>query len=160
MTSERMVASNRRNGTRSRGPRTLAGKATSGRNAFRHGLAASLLDEPAIYRKVEALARVIAGAGANTAQVNQARIVAEAHLDLVRIRGAKLNIEAQSLETSTSEGAIREGKIEKADPSGDVEGNQELAVSRRLLRIERYERSAILRRRRAMRAFLLFQAGE
>jgi hypothetical protein len=167
MTSERMVASNRRNGPRSRGPRTAAGKAASSRNALRHGLAASLLDEPAICGKVETLARAIAGAGANTAQINQARVIAEAQLDLARIRDAKARaMDAHALETSTSEGAVREGEIDSDCPSNETGGTQEPAtppsheVLRQLFRIERYERSAILRRRRAIRAFLVVQTGK
>jgi hypothetical protein len=167
MTSERMAASNRRNGVRSRGPRTAGGKAASSRNALQHGLSASLLDEPAICRKVEALARAIAGAGANAAQINQARVIAEAQLDLARIRGAKARaMDAHALEMSTSEGAIREGEIEEDNPLSETGGTQEIAtpssheVLRQLLRIERYERSAILRRRRAMRAFLVLQTGK
>jgi hypothetical protein len=167
MTSERMVASNRRNGPRSRGPRTAAGKAASCRNALRHGLSASLLDEPAICGRVETLARAIAGAGANTAQINQARIIAEAQLDLARIRGAKARaMDAHALEMSTSEGAIREGEIEEDNPSSETGGTQELAtprpreILRQLLKMERYERSAILRRRRAMRAILVLLTGE
>jgi hypothetical protein len=166
MTSERKIAANRRNGRRSRGPRTTAGKATSSRNALRHGLAASLPDEPAICGKVETLARAIAGPGANTAQMNQAKLIAEAQLDLARIRGAKVRaMDAHALEMSTSQGTIREDEIEGENPSSEKGGSEERAtplsheILRQLLKMERYERSAILRRRRAMRALLLLQPG-
>lgn len=47
MASEKQIAANRRNATRSTGPRTLSGKARSRTNALRHGLAASLGDHGA-----------------------------------------------------------------------------------------------------------------
>jgi hypothetical protein len=109
MTSERMIASNRSNGRRGLGPRTAAGKASSRRNALRHGLAASLLDEPAMCAKVAALARAIAGAGADTARLNQARIIAGAQIDLARIREAKVRImNSHPLDASALEGEFPE----------------------------------------------------
>jgi hypothetical protein len=43
MTSESKIAANRRNGRKSRGPRTAAGKSIASRNALRHGFAAATL---------------------------------------------------------------------------------------------------------------------
>jgi hypothetical protein len=92
MTSNRKIASNRKNGRRSRGPRTAAGKASSSRNALRHGLAVSVLNEPAMCSEVETLARAIAGDGAHNIQLNHARVIAEAQFDLIRIQDAKVAI--------------------------------------------------------------------
>ena len=66
-----------------------------------------------------------------------------------------------AFETSTSERAICERDIKV---SGETGGIAERAtppheILRQLLRIDRYERGAFLRRRRAMRALLLLQTG-
>ena len=169
MTSERMIASNRHNGRRGRGPRTAAGKATSSRNALRHGLAVSLLDEPAICAKVETLARAIVGDGAGAAQLSLATAVAEAQLELERIKAAKLRMMNSHLEASAPERTPRRGEViwnlqsDEAAPGNDdpstakstegLAGPPSIELLQGLLRLERYELRAISRRRRAMRAF-------
>jgi hypothetical protein len=113
MTSKCMIASNRSNGRRSRGPRTAAGKASSRLNALQHGLSLSVLNEPSICAEVEKLARIIAGAGADDAQLSQARIIAEAQLDLVRIQGAKATIMTSHMAELMSSRAVfhRKGRV-------------------------------------------------
>jgi hypothetical protein len=178
MTSDRRIASSRINGRRSRGPRTAAGKARGSRNALQHGLSVSVLNEPSMCTKVEMLARVIAGADADDAQLSQARIIAEAQIDLVRIRDAKVALmnsyigEVIPSNTVLGENVVPqnlqegEGASESDDLSSEGSCTQEfvmtptIEVLRQLSRLERYECRAISRRRRGMRNFSCFNLLE
>jgi hypothetical protein len=177
MTSDRQIASNRKNGRRSRGPRTAAGKASSSRNALRHGLAVSVLNESKLCAQVEALAHSIAGNGADNFRLNQARIVAEAQVDLARIQDAKVTLmNSHIAEMMPTKGAIpgfdatrnpqcgdSNLKPQSDDSSSETTFPQEFVMAptieglRQLAGLERYEHRAISRRRRAMRAFLAYQ---
>jgi hypothetical protein len=177
MTSDRKIAANRNNGRRSSGPRTAAGKASSRRNALRHGLAVSILDEPAMCAEVETLAHAIAGNGADDFQLSQARIIAAAQLDLVRIQGAKVTLmnshiaatmpsragtprHDATLHSPSGDASLEFGSD---DPACETEFARELAmvptieVLQELAKRDRYEGRAISRRGRAMRAFLAYQ---
>lgn len=80
---------NRLNAKRSTGPRTAAGKARVAENAFSHGLAVPITQTPGVEARIEEMARVIAGEGAEAGRLELARRVAEAQLDLVRIQEAR-----------------------------------------------------------------------
>ena len=165
----RRVFANRLNARRSTGPRTAAGKAAVARNARRHGLSLPMGHEQGVARDVDALARRIVGSIAGLAHVPakwtpvrrqehapneesgarsdsegterapeaESRLhalacrIAEAQLDLARVRRARAPVRAR-LET---------------DPAAARE------LLRQLLRIDRYERSALARRKFALRAF-------
>jgi hypothetical protein len=88
VTSQRQQHANRVNARASTGPRTADGKAGAAANARRHGLARPIWLDPMLAHEAEQLARRIIGDGAEpTAQLlAQARRVAEAQIDLIRIR--------------------------------------------------------------------------
>lgn len=134
MTSERKATSNRTNAQKSTGPRSARGRVHSSRNALRHGLATAIGSDPSYSEDIEALATTLSSRDDGYLLIEFVRQFAETHLDLVRIRKAKavgyatvLDIPGASLEDYTS-------------------------LNETLEQIERYERRAFSRRKRAMLA--------
>src|SRR5262245_3032163 len=97
MTSARKSNANRANAQASTGPRTQHGKARAAQNARRHGLSLSVLENPILSVEAENLARKIAGEGATHEIHNLARRVAEAQIDLIRIRQARHDLLSRDL---------------------------------------------------------------
>jgi hypothetical protein len=127
MTSAAALTANRANAARSTGPRTRAGKAAIARNALRHGLSLPVLAEPALAAEVAALATRIAGEGTSEARRTAAVRIAEAQVDVLRVRRVRAQIMA--------------------------EGFGEDDITARLMRLDRYERRALSRRKAAIKAF-------
>ena len=90
MASERQIAANRRNARKSTGPRSAAGKKRAGRNAYRHGLSVSMSSNAAFAKELDRLVREIAGDTKDAIALERARAVAEAELELARVRRAKV----------------------------------------------------------------------
>ncbi len=59
---------------------------------MRHGLSVSILKEPAMCAEVEKLARALAGPDCDDFHLRQARIIAEAQINLARIQDAKVRL--------------------------------------------------------------------
>jgi hypothetical protein len=144
MTSARKIAANRANARASTGPKTANSRARSARNALRYGLSLPVHSDPALSQEVEVLAREIAGPDAAAEIQEFARRVAEAQIDLRRIRCARHRLLCNAWN----------------DPNAkkNVALSQELALilsqqTKQLLAMDRYERGALLRRKRAIRAF-------
>jgi hypothetical protein len=89
MTSARIRA-NRLNAKRSTGPRSKSGKQRSAGNAFRHGLAVPIETLSEFDATVTRLTRLLAGADADGGRLALAGRVAEAQVDLHRLRIARL----------------------------------------------------------------------
>jgi len=91
------ISANRANARASTGPTTAQGRARSVRNAHRHGLSLPVLVDPDLSQEVEALAREMAGANASSEIQELARRIAEAQIDLRRVRSARHDILSRAL---------------------------------------------------------------
>jgi hypothetical protein len=132
MSSARQIAANRRNAQRSSGPRTAAGKKKVGDNALRHGLAAAASRDPNIDTQINRLAKAIAKEARDATQREQASVIAESEIMLLRVRAARINIFEQVLSGMGAEGVIGRSQLKQMN------------------RLERYERRALSRRQRAI----------
>jgi hypothetical protein len=90
MASKRQIAANRRNAGKSTGPRSGAGRKRASRNAYRHGLTLSITSTAAFAKQLETLVRKIAGDSEDAIVLERARAVAQAELELARVRRAKV----------------------------------------------------------------------
>jgi hypothetical protein len=97
MTSAHKIRANRANAKASTGPRTTLGKARAAQNARRHGLSLSILSDPTRAEEVEKLAQEIVGQIATLEIIEFARRIAEAQIDLSRIRQARHDLLARYL---------------------------------------------------------------
>jgi hypothetical protein len=89
LTSESKIKANRENARASTGPKTARGRVHAAGNARRHGLSLSVYSNPILSKEVEALAHEIAGTDANAEIRQLACRIAEAQIELRRVRHAR-----------------------------------------------------------------------
>jgi hypothetical protein len=167
---------NQANARASTGPKTAAGKATAAQNARQHGLNLPVLADPILSAEVEGLARAIAGQDQQLFAL--ASRVAEAQIDLVRVRRARHDLISRCLsdpEYKPTKNLMKSLKLlermvdlftqGREIPSAmqdqvfvTPEGAEKFALvladlARQLALIDRYERRARSRRKFAIRAF-------
>ena len=97
MTSDRKIRANRGNARASTGPKTARGRARTSRNALRQALSRPFYSDPGLSEEVEVLAHGIDGADASAEIRELAHRVAEAQVDLRRVRYARHQLLSQKL---------------------------------------------------------------
>jgi hypothetical protein len=180
MTSERRRNANRANAQASTGPKTAAGKARTAQNAFRHGLAVPIYTDPRSARKIDVWAHRIAGTDANPEVVDAAQRIVAAELDLRRAKSCRvglinraladpnyigrlaerrqlkasmrwMNLKGRGLLTGIPDWAEAMGALPLTGPEKQARIVCDLVSE--LSAVDRYERRARSRRKRAVRDF-------
>jgi hypothetical protein len=174
MSSSARIKANRDNARHSTGPRSRAGKTRVKRNAFRHGLAipVSLLVE--FEPIVASLSLLLAGPNADSARLMRARSVAEAQIEIERVRQTRVALlqrqkkpDEIKIHRPVEEALATEFMEESAYVIGRLKAEMAKyalkAIDKRepalmalqaveLSRLDRYERRAFSQRKSAIRA--------
>jgi hypothetical protein len=133
MTSDRKIESNRNNAQKSTGPRSEAGQRRSRRNALRHGLSVAIGSDPSFSEDIKQLADALAR-DSNRNFGELAYEAAEAEIDLLRIR------------------KLRASRFTAVLGNPEMKLEDHFELDDELAKLERYERRAFSRRKRALRA--------
>jgi hypothetical protein len=133
MPSDKQIAANRDNAKKSTGPCSKAGRDVSRRNALRYGLAIDIGIDPAFHEGIEELAKALSPPGGTQTVCGHVREAAEAQFDLLRIRRTR----AWLFDTLYFGQPAVSDSLTKLDSE--------------LAKLERYERRAFSRRKRALR---------
>ena len=129
---------------RSTGPRTIAGKARSRRNAFKHGLSIPMNCDDAVAEQVKTFAIELAALFAKPREI--ARMAAEAELEVTRVQQAKVDLINRSV-------AQEAGKANDAPNNEACIASAVAAALPDLMPLMRYERRALSRLRKIRRSF-------
>ncbi len=182
MPSKRKHSANRRNAQKSTGPTSEKGKAISSLNAVRHGLSSQIVSDPETEALVDRLAReFLDAAKRDVSAMGLARAAAEAQIQMFRIQNIKRQawgpsssdyeinqrgnlrplLESENRKYFKARMGLPVGELRAVmpyafeEPFGSDEKKKlafELAATKRLQALVRYERQFSNRRDRALRA--------
>ena len=153
MTTARKVLANRQNARASTGPKSAIGKARSSANARRHHLAVPIWSDPVLTANVVVLAKHIAGVHPSPQVMAHAQQVADAQIEVVRVRRWRLDLIHQRLSLLLLE--------DQEDPACELRRDAELSLKKALIvsdltpqlqLLDRYERRVVSRRNRAIQS--------
>jgi hypothetical protein len=129
------------------------GKKRAAQNAFRHGLNIAVNRDVVLSPDVQALARRIAGEGAGAALQDLACRIAEAQIDLQRVRAHR-----HRLITRAPSISLRPVDLEASEDPLELAAVL-CELTRELTSLDRYERRALSQRKFAIRNFDAARAG-
>ena len=161
MSSAKQIEANRRNAQKSKGPRTAAGKTRASCNSRKHALSTISRNNPHFAPRIECIARAICPETANSGLWEQALIIGECATVLGCVQAERIALIEQLLGGTTARISDAQGagtaELEapqcKPAPLRDELDALGLAA-RDLNRLERYERRALSRRKRATETFM------
>ena len=159
MTTARKARANQQNARASTGPKSATGKARSSANARRHHLAVPIWSDPVLTANVVALAKHIAGVHPTPQVMAHAQQVADAQIEVVRVRRWRLDLMHQRLSPLLVE------NLDACDLRRDVEVSLKKALivsdlTPQLQLLDRYERRAVSRRNRAIESLTAVRVVE
>src|SRR6266545_3655258 len=142
MASAAKIAANRRNAQRSTGPRSAVGKARARHNAFRHGLCRPVGHDDVALALINNLAAAFAPDTLDGPEIEAAMFAAEAQVEILRVRRAKVDLVNRAADHLRDEDA-RSLPPEERATLAFAQNAKTLAA------FDRYERRARSRRNRA-----------
>jgi len=161
VTTARKVRANRQNARASTGPKSATGKARSSANARRHRLAVPIWSDPGLTADALELAKNIAGVRPSPQVMAHAQQVAEAQIEVVRVRRWRLDLMDQHLSHLRLENPDdRASELRRDAELSLKKASIVLDLTPPLQLLDRYERRAASRRNRAIQSLTAVRVVE